>query len=66
MKTLGKPRSLTDAQLQRILDWQPLNELAREVGVTSDWAHRLRKLQATRGWVYKTKHAYDVERETRV
>jgi len=41
--TIGRKRRLNDAQLQRLRDWKPLAQLAREMNIspgTAIWARR--------------------------
>ena len=40
--TLGAPRKLTDEQVQRLIEWKPLWQVAKECGVTSQTARRIR------------------------
>lgn len=38
----GKPRRVTDAQVRRIREWKPFNQLLREIGIGASHAKRIR------------------------
>lgn len=38
----GRPRSVTDEQVRRLLEWKPLKELRREFGLSETFVKSLR------------------------
>lgn len=38
----GGPRRVTDEQVRRILEWKPLKELAKELGISYSHAVKIR------------------------
>lgn len=40
--TVGGPRRITDEQVRRILEWKPLYQLAKEIGVSYSRASKIR------------------------
>ncbi len=49
----GRRRIVTDEQLAQILAWQPLRNLAKDVGISVTTAWKIREKQRKQGWVYK-------------
>lgn len=37
-----RPRRTTDDQIRRLLEWKPLKDLARELGISESWARAIR------------------------
>jgi hypothetical protein len=40
--TRGRPRKVTDEDLKRLLEWRPLSEIARELGISPKTAYHIR------------------------
>lgn len=38
----GKPRRITDAQVRRIREWKPFNQILREIGIAGSHARAIR------------------------
>jgi hypothetical protein len=38
----GRPRKVTDEAVKRLLEWKPLTEVARELGISAKMAYVIR------------------------